>query len=111
MSQPESPDARHHALRRVLSLPIVPGFEERFGVSVRTSFGMTEVGNVISRRDVTDTSPTCGRPLPGYEVRLVDEHDYRVPPGEVGGLILRTHPPWHTVIASWDLPRKTPHAC
>ena len=110
MSQPESPDDRRHSLRKVLSLPIVPGFADRFGVSMRTSFGMTEVGNVISRRDVTDTSPTCGRPLPGYDVRLVDEHDYEVPQGEVGELILRTHRPWNMCIGYWDLPDKTAEA-
>jgi carnitine-CoA ligase len=107
LAQPPSPDDRNHALQKIFMMPIVPGFGERFGVSVRTAFGMTEVGNVMSRRDVTDASPSCGRPLPGYEVRVVDEHDYEVATGEVGELILRTHRPWHMSIGYWDMPEAT----
>ncbi|MBV7407509.1 benzoate-CoA ligase family protein [Maritimibacter sp. DP1N21-5] len=32
---------------------------------------------------------TSGKAVPGYDVRLVDEHDEDVPPGEVGELLVR----------------------
>ncbi|MGH7899248.1 MAG: AMP-binding protein, partial [Candidatus Binatia bacterium] len=110
LAQPPSPDDRRHALRKVLSSPIVPGFAERFGVALRTHYGMTEAGNVMLRREVTDSSPSCGRPVPGYEVRLVDEHDYEVPSGEVGELIVRTTDPWRLCRGYWNLPDKTAEA-
>ncbi len=110
LSQPPSKDDRGHALRKALCTPIVPGFAERFGVNLRTHYGMTEVGNVMTRRKVTDSSPSCGRPVPGYEVRLVDERDYEVPAGEVGELIVRTSEPWRICLGYWSMPEKTAEA-
>lgn len=55
---------------------------------------MTEVSVPL----ITELNPgvpgTCGRPRPGVEVRVVDEHDREVPRGEVGELIVRTDLPW-----------------
>jgi carnitine-CoA ligase len=110
LAQPPSDDDRRHALRKVLCTPVVPGIAQRFGVSVRTHYGMTEAGNVMTRREVKDASPSCGRPVAGYEVRLVDEHDYEVPIGEIGELVVRTSDPWRTCIGYWNLPEKTAEA-
>lgn len=110
LAQPPSKDDRGHALRKALCTPIVPAFAERFGVSLRTHYGMTEVGNVMSRREIIDPSPSCGRPVPGYEVRLVDEHDYEVPTGEVGELVVRTGEPWSICLGYWNLPERTAEA-
>ena len=54
LAQPPTDADRSHALRYALLSPVVPGFADRFGVSVRTHYGMTEAGNVMSRRDVRD---------------------------------------------------------
>ena len=110
LAQPPSETDREHALEKALLSPIVPGFAERYGVSVRSHYGMTEAGNVMSRRAVTDASPSCGRPMPGYEVRLVDEHDYEVPVGEVGELVVRTDQPWWICAGYWAMPEKTAEA-
>ncbi|HEX6312839.1 MAG TPA: AMP-binding protein [Acidimicrobiia bacterium] len=110
LSQPPAPDDREHALRHVIISPIIHAFGERFGVTMRTHYGMTEAGNVMSRRNVTDESATCGTPRPGYEVRLVDEHDYEVPVGEIGELVVRTAEPWWLCIGYWDMPEKTAEA-
>ncbi|MGH9030621.1 MAG: AMP-binding protein [Acidimicrobiia bacterium] len=110
LSQPPSPDDREHALRHVIISPIIHAFGERFGVKMRTHYGMTEAGNVTSRRDVFDESATCGKPRPGYEVRIVDEHDYEVAVGEVGELTVRTAEPWWLCIGYWNMPEKTAEA-
>jgi crotonobetaine/carnitine-CoA ligase len=110
LAQPPSEADRQHALQKALLSPIVPGFADRYGVSVRSHYGMTEAGNVMSRRAVTDASPSCGRPVPGYEVRLVDEHDYEVPVGEVGELVVRTDQPWWICVGYWGMPEKTAEA-
>jgi crotonobetaine/carnitine-CoA ligase len=110
LAQPPSNVDRSHALRKALCSPIVPGFAERFGVSLRTHYGMTEVGNVMTRREVLDRSPSCGRPVSGYEVRLVDGFDYDVATGETGELVVRTRDPWRVCLGYWNLPEKTAEA-
>jgi crotonobetaine/carnitine-CoA ligase len=107
LSQPPGPEDSRHSLRHAILSPIIHAFGERFGVTMRTHYGMTEAGNVTSRRDVTDESPSCGRVRPGYEIRLVDEHDYEVPVGEVGELIVRTEQPWWLCIGYWNMPERT----
>jgi crotonobetaine/carnitine-CoA ligase len=37
---------------------------------------------------------TCGKARPGVEIRLVDAHDFEVPEGTIGELILRADEPW-----------------
>jgi crotonobetaine/carnitine-CoA ligase len=71
---------------------------------------MTEAGNVTSRPLVTDESPSCGKPRPGYEARIVDEHDYEVGVGEVGELMVRTEQPWWMNAGYWNMPEKTAEA-
>ncbi len=107
LSQPPTDDDRKHSLKHVISSPIIHEFRERFGVTMRTHYGMTEAGNVTSRRDVTDDSPTCGTPRPGYQVRIVDDHDFEVPAGEVGELVIRTDQPWWAATAYWNMAEKT----
>jgi crotonobetaine/carnitine-CoA ligase len=56
---------------------------------------------------------SCGRlreGYPGYEVRLVDEHDRDVPTGEVGELIVRTSVPWTVNSGYLGYPEKTAEA-
>jgi crotonobetaine/carnitine-CoA ligase len=110
LAQEPSDADRTHALRQAVLSPVVHAFGARFGVEMRTHYGMTEGGNVMSRRSVTDESPSCGTPRPGYEARIVDEHDYEVPVGEVGELIVRTAEPWWMNIGYWAMPEKTAEA-
>ncbi len=69
-------------------------FARRIGVSYHTHFNMSEVSCPI----ISGLNPTkpgiCGRPRPGIEARIVDEHDFEVAPGTVGELILRADTPW-----------------
>lgn len=94
---PPSSEDRLHSLRNVILVPFGPEgaeFAHRFGVTSRTMFNMTEVSIPL----LSPPSPTaiggCGRPRPGVEARLVDEHDCEVGSGQVGELILRTNRPW-----------------
>jgi long-chain acyl-CoA synthetase len=68
-----------------LAPEVVQEIERRIpGVTVREGYGCTESGAVIS------TNPphrrrlgSVGQAIPGYEVRIVDELDREVPPGEI----------------------------
>lgn len=92
-----SPDDRKHALRSCLMVPLLedaPSFAQRFDVDVYTVFNMTEISCPI----ISDLNPgplgTCGKVRDGVEVRIVDENDCEVAPGEIGELIVRTDRPW-----------------
>ncbi len=53
-------------------------------------YGMTEVGIVIGNPLHGPRTPgSCGRPLPGCEIRIVDESGTDVAPGEPGELWIR----------------------
>jgi len=96
-SQPPSDDDADNPLKRAIMLPVIPqyrDFEERFGVKLRTCYAMTEVAPPFGTDwDITDPR-SCGQVRPGFDVRLVDEHDFQVPSGEVGELIVRHQDPW-----------------
>jgi crotonobetaine/carnitine-CoA ligase len=96
-----APEDADTPLRNVVMAPLVAdpaGFAARFGVRVCTVYGMTELSTPFSTEGwVIDDARSCGkvRPgFPGYEVRLVDEHDQVVDDGELGELIVRTDAPW-----------------
>jgi crotonobetaine/carnitine-CoA ligase len=112
-SQPASPDDAKNPLRRAVMMPVVPyfrAFEERFGLKLTTCYAMTEIGPVFSAGwDITDAM-SCGTVRDGFEVRLVDDHDYEVPVGEVGELIVRHREPWTLTKGYFDMPERTAEA-
>ncbi len=63
-------------------------WEERFGTPILDGLGTTELLHVfLSNRPDDYRYGTTGRePVPGYEVKLVDEHGETVAPGEMGEL-------------------------
>ncbi len=64
---------------------------QRFwGAEIIDGVGSTEMLHIfLSNRPGEVVYGTSGTPVPGYEVRLVDEHDEDVEQGEVGELLVR----------------------
>lgn len=88
---------RDHPLRKAVVVPWndeALAVCERYGIEPWTTFNMTEVSSPLMSEPYPKAPGTCGRPRPGVEARVVDEHDCEVAPGEVGELILRTDRPW-----------------
>jgi crotonobetaine/carnitine-CoA ligase len=112
-SQPAAADDADNPLKRAVMFPVVPHykeFESRFGLKLSTMYGMTEIGPAFSTGwNITDHA-SCGTAREGYEVRLVDEHDYEVPVGDVGELIVRHEYPWALNQGYFDMPEKTAEA-
>jgi crotonobetaine/carnitine-CoA ligase len=112
-TQPPSPNDAANPLKRAVMMPVVPHykeFEQRFGLKLTTCYAMSEVGPVISTGwNITDPA-SCGVVRDGFEVRLVDEHDFEVPVGEVGELIVRHRDPWVLCQGYFDMPDKTAEA-
>jgi crotonobetaine/carnitine-CoA ligase len=115
-SAPERADDADNPLRGVLCGPMIreiDAFERRFGVHVATGYGQTEIGMAL----VTgwDHGPwnSCGRlreDYPRSEVRVVDENDEPLGPGEVGELVVRSGEPWALNAGYYRLPEATAEA-
>jgi len=113
---PPSPDDTSHQVRSVICGPMIPeveDFERRFGVRVATCYGQTEIGAPVATGWNHGPWATCGRlrlDYPHFEVRLVDEHDASVAPGEVGEMIVRTAEPWALNLGYYRMAAETVEA-
>ncbi len=65
-------------------------WKERFGVDIIDGIGSTEMLHIYVSNVPGDVKyGTTGRPVPGYDVRLVDEDERETPDGEIGELLVR----------------------
>ncbi|MFF5225214.1 AMP-binding protein [Dactylosporangium sp. NPDC000521] len=95
--QPPRPDDRDNPVESITGGPLLPdyaAFEQRFGLRMRTNYGMTEAGWPIATGDQVVDHRSCGRARDGYELRIVDDFDTEVPAGHIGELIVRADRPW-----------------
>jgi benzoate-CoA ligase len=93
LADPEFPNKEALALRLCISageaLPeqIAKGFRERTGIEILDGIGSTEMLHIfLSNRPGESRYGTTGKAVPGYELRLVDEHGLAVKQGELGEL-------------------------
>ena len=80
-------------------------WETNFNVSILDGIGSTEMLHIYLSADSNDDYyGTTGIPVPGYEIKLVDEKGALVSPGEIGELLVKG-----PSVASgyWQLPEKT----
>ncbi|MFV0535722.1 MAG: AMP-binding protein [Cumulibacter sp.] len=114
--QPPRPDDADSPLRYVMFSPWiadVEGFKKRFGVEAYTNFNMTEICCPIVAgwdNEVITDPLACGKARPGFDLRVVDDHDREVPAGTVGELVLRADEPWKIMAGYWKMPEKTVEA-
>jgi long-chain acyl-CoA synthetase len=89
-----------------LAVEVARELERRLpGLEVREGYGCTESGSVISatppgRRKLGSVGP----PLPGYELRIVDDQDREVPVGEPGEVCCRSR---GVMLGYWKSPEAT----
>jgi crotonobetaine/carnitine-CoA ligase len=90
MAQPESDLDREHRCRRLWTASPNPAFEERFNTRPIYFYGLAE-GGTIAYTPPGTTLPTgsSGKASPQFELRIVDEDDFPVPPGERGEIVWR----------------------
>ncbi len=67
-------------------------WRSRTGVRIVRGYGMTELFRPLSylADDPTDHPECVGRPVPGVEIRVIDDGGLAVAPGEEGELLIRT---------------------
>jgi len=95
---PEDPADHELPLRFMSAAPIPRGLhkalEERYGLKVLTSYGMTEaLPMTLYGMEDEAVEGACGRPHPGFEVVVLDHDDQPVAPGEVGQICCRPTSP------------------
>jgi 2-aminobenzoate-CoA ligase len=63
---------------------------EKTGIRIVDGIGSTEMLHIFIASPADEARPgSCGRPVPGYEARIVGEAMETLPPGEVGRLAVR----------------------
>ncbi|HWD05413.1 MAG TPA: long-chain fatty acid--CoA ligase [Amycolatopsis sp.] len=74
-----------------MPVEVLRNFEKQFGCEVYEGYGLSETSPVAaSNRPGHERRPgTIGLPIPGCEMRLVDNADQDVPVGEPGEIVIR----------------------
>jgi 2-aminobenzoate-CoA ligase len=73
-----------------LPAPVFHEWVERTGTPILDGIGTTELLHIFISNRIGDAHPGCtGRPITGYEARIVDEEMREVPRGVVGRLAVR----------------------
>ncbi|MFY0612620.1 MAG: AMP-binding protein [Hyphomicrobiaceae bacterium] len=95
MNEPPSADDMDHNVRWGFGAGVEPtlhqAFEQRFGIALIEGWGMTEMCRILvdSHEPRQVGTRAIGRAQPGLEVRVVDDTDRDVMPGESGEMIVR----------------------
>ncbi|HZR42137.1 MAG TPA: long-chain fatty acid--CoA ligase [Ktedonobacteraceae bacterium] len=74
-----------------LPVHILEGFEKKFQCEIREGYGLSEASAGLTGHaaNMPRKPGSVGKPIAGVEIRIVDENDHAVPPGEVGEVIAR----------------------
>jgi long-chain acyl-CoA synthetase len=74
-----------------LPIEILRAFESQFGCAILEGYGLSETSPVASfnHPDRERKAGSIGTPIRDVEMKLVDEHDQDVAPGEVGEIVIR----------------------
>jgi 2-aminobenzoate-CoA ligase len=73
-----------------LPAPVYEAWKEKTGKPMLDGIGATEMLHIFLSNRIGDSAPNCtGRPVTGYEAKIVDESMQELPRGEVGRLAVR----------------------
>lgn len=65
-------------------------FRERFGIPLYEGYGLTETSPVVALNIPQMHKPgSVGKPVPGVEIKIADDNDNALPPGQVGEVWLK----------------------
>jgi long-chain acyl-CoA synthetase len=74
-----------------LSVEVLRRFEKRYGIPIYEGYGLTEAAPVLTENPLLGPRKvgSVGKPLPGVELKVVDEEGREVAAGEAGEIIAR----------------------
>ena len=77
-------------------------FREQYGVTVLDYYGLTESYPLVANYPFMDVREgSMGRPMPGWDVQILDEDSQPVPTGERGEICLRARSNPHYPLGYW----------
>ena len=112
-ARPPSPGDRDHKVRQVMVVPTPKqyfhDFEKRFGVKLTSVYALTDCGMVTVRgpADPEEKWSSAGKACTDVEIRIVGEHDFELPRGETGEVVVRPSMPWIHAQGYYNMPEAT----
>ncbi|TML35228.1 MAG: AMP-dependent synthetase [Actinobacteria bacterium] len=91
-----------------LNPEVIRWFREQFGITVLDYYGLTESYPLCGNFPTVEVREgSMGRPVPGWDVRVLDEDENELPAGERGEICLRARSNPHYPLGYWDRPDDT----
>ncbi len=74
-----------------LPVALLHGFEKKFGASVYEGYGLSEASPIVTahKKGIPVKPGSVGIPIPGVELKIVDDRGREVPKGVIGEIILK----------------------
>jgi long-chain acyl-CoA synthetase len=86
---------------------IATQWREKFGLDITDHYGMTET-SMVTFNHLRQLKPgSIGTPVPGMELRVVDEHGAPVEAGQIGEIVVRGP---NVMLGYWNRPSETREA-
>jgi acetyl-CoA synthetase len=80
-------------------------FREQYGVTVLDFYGLTESYPLVANYPFMEVREgSMGKPMPGWDVQILDEEERPVAPGERGEICLRARSNPHYPLGYWQNP-------
>ncbi len=91
-----------------LNPEVIRWFREQYGITVLDYYGLTESYPLCGNFPMVEVREgSMGKPVPGWEVAILDEDEKPLPPGERGEICLRARSNPHYPIGYWNRPEDT----
>ena len=88
-----------------LNPEVIRWFREQYGITVLDFYGLTESYPLCGNFPTVEVREgSMGRPMPGWEVAILDEDEQPLPAGERGEICLRARSNPHYPIGYWNRP-------
>jgi acetyl-CoA synthetase len=91
-----------------LNPEVIRWFRSQFGIDVFDFYGLTESYPLCSNFPTMEVRyGSMGKPMPGWDVELLDDDDNPVPQGETGEICLRARSNPHYPLGYWQRPEES----
>lgn len=91
-----------------LNPEVIRWFREQYGVTVLDYYGLTESYPLCANFPTVEVREgSMGRPMPGWDVAILDEDEQPLGPGERGEICLRARSNPHYPLGYWNRPEES----
>ena len=91
-----------------LNPEVIRWFRDQFGITVLDFYGLTESYPLCGNFPTVEVREgSMGRPMPGWDVKVLDEDENELPAGERGEICLRARSNPHYPLGYWNRPEDT----